>query len=59
MQEIPNGQDGSACPFGEAIGTQDLLCGFSHSAMFKLETNARNLKLSIGFVYTMLSQRVW
>jgi len=44
---------------GSQLDWQDLLCGFSRSAMFKLETNARNLKLSIGFVYTMLSERVW
>ena len=44
---------------GSQLDWQDLLCGFSRSAMFKLETNARTRKLSIGFVCTMLSQRVW
>ena len=44
---------------GSQLDWQDLLCGFSRSAMFKLETNARTGKLSIGFVCTMLSQRVW
>ena len=44
---------------GSQLDGQDLLCGFSRSAMFKLETNARTRKLSMGFVCTMLSQRVW